>query len=235
MSSPGAIDTFRLSAQRHGWCASRRRCVWGRARARVRARGTRRGEGRKPTALRLCCAFRGADGLIMGHPMVGGACMCLKWRRWRRVGEFVAMAVLPAFSARRAAQTATSEGTSSLSGCSRAQRTPIQYAMYAPRRSWVRGSHGRPTSHVSLRLGLTHVPTGGTRVKRTNCRMEGWLWRAVSAGSPRGHRDAVRGPQCLRYWQERRRRPTPNLHEQVGTLRRNFDLSVRPSGGYYLA
>ena len=176
MSSPGAIDTFRLSAQRHGWRASRRRCVWGQARARVRARGTRRGEGRKPTALGLCCAFRGADGLIMGHPMVGGACMCLKWRRWRRLGEFVAMAVLPAFSARRAAQTATSEGTSSLSGCSRAQRTPIQYAMYAPRRSWVRGSHGRPTSHVSAPRPAT-CTNGGTRVKRTNCRMEGWLWR----------------------------------------------------------
>ena len=160
MSSPGAIDTFRLSAQRHGWRASRRRCVWGQARARVRARGTRRGEGRKPTALRLCCAFRGADGLIMGHPMVGGACMCLKWRRWRRLGEFVAMAVLPAFSARRAAQTATSEGTSSLSGCSRAQRTPIQYAMYAPHRSYGCGAATGAPPVMCLRLGLPHVPTG---------------------------------------------------------------------------
>ena len=160
MSSPGAIDTFRLSAQRHGWRASRRRCVWGQARARVRARGTRRGEGRKPTALGLCCAFRGADGLKMGHPMVGGACMCLKWRRWRRVGEFVAMAVLPAFSARRAAQTATSEGTSSLSGCSRAQRTPIQHVMYAPRRSCGCGAATGAPPVMCLRLGLPHVPTG---------------------------------------------------------------------------
>ena len=207
MSSPGAIDTFRLSAQRHGWRASRRRCVWGQARARVRARGTRRGEGRKPTALGLCCAFRGADGLIMGHPMVGGACMCLKWRRWRRLGEFVAMAVLPAFSARRAAQTATSEGTSSLSGCSRAQRTPIQYPMYAPRRSWVRGSHGRPTSHVSAPRPDT-CTNGGNESQKDELQNGGVVVAgAVSAGPPRGHRDAVRGPQCLRYWQERRRRP----------------------------